>query len=137
MILWLSSQLSQKTKDWKSLQGSNGTDVYYSSQGISFNETAFSPRLIFCTQEVAKKSPSTFFAKNLQYSSKKDYKNQNEAYPHQGCQKKYLNYFTILFVHCSFSHTLKITQNVAWNFLILAFSTNFCPIKTDLSGNTV
>ena len=23
------------------------------------------------------------------------------------------------------------------NFLILAFSTNFCPIKTDLSGNTV
>ena len=22
-------------------------------------------------------------------------------------------------------------------FLILAFSTNFCPIKTDLSGNTV
>ena len=23
------------------------------------------------------------------------------------------------------------------NFIILAFSTNFCPIKTDLSGNTV
>ena len=33
------------------------------------------------------------------------------------------------------AHCLKITQNVA--FLILAFSTNFCPIKTDLSGNTV
>ena len=24
-----------------------------------------------------------------------------------------------------------------WIFLILAFSANFCPIKTDLSGNTV
>ena len=24
-----------------------------------------------------------------------------------------------------------------WNFWMLAFSTNFCPIKTDLSGNTV
>ena len=23
------------------------------------------------------------------------------------------------------------------DFLILAFSTNFCPIKTDMSGNTV
>ena len=32
-------------------------------------------------------------------------------------------------------HSLKIPQNVA--FLILAFSTNVCPIKTDLSGNTV
>ena len=35
------------------------------------------------------------------------------------------------------SHCLKITQNVAFDFLILAFSTNFCSIKTDLSGNTV
>ena len=35
------------------------------------------------------------------------------------------------------AHCLKITQNVAFEFLILAFSTNFCPIKTDLSGNTV
>ena len=35
-------------------------------------------------------------------------------------------------------HCLKITQKVAFeSFLILAFSTNFCPIKTDLSGNTV
>ena len=33
------------------------------------------------------------------------------------------------------THCLKITQNVAFEFL--AFSTNFCPIKTDLSGNTV
>ena len=33
---------------------------------------------------------------------------------------------------------LKITQNVAFDFfLLLAFFTNFCPIKTDLSGNTV
>ena len=36
------------------------------------------------------------------------------------------------------AHCLKITHNVAFEFfLILAFSTNFCPIKTDLSGNTV
>ena len=34
-------------------------------------------------------------------------------------------------------HSLKITQNVTFEFLILAFSINFCPIKTDLSGNTV
>ena len=30
---------------------------------------------------------------------------------------------------------LKITQNIAFEFL--AFSTNFCRTKTDLSGNTV
>ena len=36
------------------------------------------------------------------------------------------------------AHCLKITQNVAFEFfLILTFSTNFCPIKTDLSGNTI
>ena len=35
------------------------------------------------------------------------------------------------------AHCLKITQTVAFEFLILAFSTNFCHIKTDLSGNTV
>ena len=35
------------------------------------------------------------------------------------------------------SHCLKITQNAHLNFLVLAFSTNFCPTKTDLSGNTV
>ena len=34
-------------------------------------------------------------------------------------------------------HSLKITQNVTFEFLILAFSNNFCLIKTDLSGNTV
>ena len=32
---------------------------------------------------------------------------------------------------------LKITQNVAFQFLILAFSTIFCRIEIDLSGNTV
>ena len=37
----------------------------------------------------------------------------------------------------STAQCLKITQNVSFDFLILAFSTNFCPIKTDLSGNTV
>ena len=35
----------------------------------------------------------------------------------------------------STAHCLKITQNVAFEFL--AFSTDFCPIITDLSGNTV
>ena len=36
------------------------------------------------------------------------------------------------------SHCLKTTQNVAFSiFDILAFSTIFCPIKSDLSGNTV
>ena len=33
------------------------------------------------------------------------------------------------------SQCLKITQNVAFEFLV--FSTNFCPIEIDLSGNTV
>ena len=32
---------------------------------------------------------------------------------------------------------LKITKNVAFEFFILAFSTNFRPNKSDLSGNTV
>ena len=34
------------------------------------------------------------------------------------------------------AHCLKITQNVALESVILAVSTNFCPIKTDPSGNT-
>ena len=45
-------------------------------------------------------------------------------------------YITLCKLH-EYSHCLKITQNVEFNFLILAFSTNFCPIKADLSGNTV
>ena len=43
-------------------------------------------------------------------------------------------------VQCYFkvaAHCLKITQNVAFEFWILAFFTNICPIKIDLSGNTV
>ena len=32
------------------------------------------------------------------------------------------------------SHCLKITQNVAFEFFILVFSTNFCPITIELSG---
>ena len=35
------------------------------------------------------------------------------------------------------AHCLKITQMSHFNFWILAFSTNCCPIKTDLFGNTV
>ena len=66
MVLWLTSQISTKPKIGKAHLQGNCIDVYYSSQGISFNETAFSPRLIFCTQEVAKKSPSTFLQKGLQ-----------------------------------------------------------------------
>ena len=37
-----------------------------------------------------------------------------------------------------FSHIVwKLPKMSQFNFWILAFSTNFCPIKTDLSGNTV
>ena len=35
------------------------------------------------------------------------------------------------------THCLKITQNVAFDLLMLAFSANFWPIKSDLSGNAV
>ena len=43
------------------------------------------------------------------------------------------------------SASLRLFRHSVWkllkmshlNFLILAFATNFCPIKTDLSGNTV
>ena len=35
------------------------------------------------------------------------------------------------------THCLKITQNVTFDFLPFAFSSNICPIKSDLSGNTV
>ena len=35
------------------------------------------------------------------------------------------------------AHCLKITQNVAFYFWILAFFTNFCPIIIDLSGYTI
>ena len=34
------------------------------------------------------------------------------------------------------THCLKITQNVAFECLNFGIFTNFCPIKTDLSGNT-
>ena len=48
-----------------------------------------------------------------------------EAQYHQGSFEHALIYF---FRYLKMSYL---------NFLILAFSTNFCPIKTDLSGNTV
>ena len=35
------------------------------------------------------------------------------------------------------THWLKITENVVFNFFILAFFTHFSTIKIDLSGNTV
>ena len=35
------------------------------------------------------------------------------------------------------THCLKITQNVALKFLNFGIFHQFCPIKTDLSGNTV
>ena len=34
-------------------------------------------------------------------------------------------------------HCLKITQNVTFEFFNFGIFTNFCPIKIDLSGNTV
>ena len=42
----------------------------------------------------------------------------------------------VLFLKIHLS-TMKITQNVAFKFLNFGISTNFCPFKTDLSGNTV
>ena len=40
-------------------------------------------------------------------------------------------------IHCIRSHCLKIPKMSHLNFSILAFSTNFCSIKTDMFGNTV
>ena len=42
---------------------------------------------------------------------------------------------------CKKSNSFTVLENYSkcriWPFLILAFSTNFCPIEIDLSGNTV
>ena len=38
---------------------------------------------------------------------------------------------------CLDAQCLKIIQNVAFEFFNFGISTNFCPIKIDLSGNTV
>ena len=46
-------------------------------------------------------------------------------------EKKSRKYFRNFFL------CLKITQNVAFDLLNFAFSTNFCPVETDLAGNTV
>ena len=46
-------------------------------------------------------------------------------------QKLPLRTFSTIFSHC-----MKITQIVAFEFTILTFSTNFCLNKIDLSGNT-
>ena len=43
----------------------------------------------------------------------------------------------ILIMNLPYYHCLKMTPEVAFAFSILAFSTKFCPIKIDLSGNTV
>ena len=45
----------------------------------------------------------------------------------------YLEDFWVAFAH----NVWKLLKISHLNFLILALSTNFCPIKTDLSGNTV
>ena len=42
----------------------------------------------------------------------------------------------VLFI-LTISQCWKITQNVAYKFFNLGISINFCPIKSDLSGNTV
>ena len=63
----------------------------------------------------------------------------------KGIKKKetsfiFYNFVDIIFFKIEFklaTQCLKITQNVAFEFWHLAFSTNFCPIKIDLSGNTV
>ena len=40
-------------------------------------------------------------------------------------------------LHCASNSVWKLLKMSHLNFLILVFSTNFCPIKTDLSGNTI
>ena len=55
---------------------------------------------------------------------------------HASDKQTYLNKYFDSYVS-AMAHCLKITQTVAFEFLILAFSTNFCHTKTDLSGNTV
>ena len=47
------------------------------------------------------------------------------------------NHLVIFWTHTTYAHCLKITKNVAFKFLNFGISTNFCLIKTDLSGNTV
>ena len=55
-------------------------------------------------------------------------------------EKRLINYSTTVF-----NANWTWRMHIVWkslkmshlNFLILAFSTNFCPIKTDMSGNTV
>ena len=55
-----------------------------------------------------------------------------------GKKKKYLPPSCCTLLPIMGSHCLKITQIIAFEFfLFFAFSTNFCPIKTDMSGNTV
>ena len=44
---------------------------------------------------------------------------------------------TAKFLLALYPKCLKITQNVSFEFFNYGISTNFCPIKIDLSGNTV
>ena len=45
--------------------------------------------------------------------------------------------FQALFKHYRRAQYLKITQNVVFEFFNFGISINFCPTKSDLSGNTV
>ena len=60
-------------------------------------------------------------------------KKSESAWPKQGLLKLGTFYLKNMYS----AHCLKITQNVAYEFLNFGIFTNFCPIKTDLSGNTV
>ena len=72
---------------------------------------------------------SNFLACYLQYTHTKTFISRNFIRNHS---VKEVNSLWSTFAHC-----LKITQNVAFEFLNFGISTNFCPIKIDLSGNTV
>ena len=56
------------------------------------------------------------------------------------CDKSFLTFYALQFclglLRYVASHTLFETYSKR-RILILAFSTNFCPIKIDLSGNTI
>ena len=56
------------------------------------------------------------------------------------CNTLHISSGRICFIDKQYSKAqcFKITQNVAFSiFQFLAFPTNFCPINSDLSGNTV
>ena len=55
----------------------------------------------------------------------------------RSCEIQNLWESKLIIAFSSNAHYLKITQSVAFELLNFDISTNFCPIKSELSGNTV